>query len=85
MNFAGIVTGKGILKAWRISLLIIAVVSALATPTADPMSMFLLMAPLALLYFSAVGIAVLNDKRRARKQSKIIEEGFESSDEIVID
>ena len=34
MNFAGLVTGKGILKSWRIALLIIATVSALATPTA---------------------------------------------------
>ena len=69
MNFAGLVTGKGILKSWRIALLIIATVSALATPTAEPMSMFLLMAPLTALFFTAVGIAVTNDKRRARKFS----------------
>ena len=85
MNFAGIVTGKGILKAWRISLLLIAVVSALAPPTADPMSMFLLMAPLALLYFLAVGISVLNDKRRDRKREKFIDEDLESGDELVVD
>ncbi|MCF8528365.1 MAG: twin-arginine translocase subunit TatC [Aquiluna sp.] len=85
MNFAGIVTGKGILGAWRISLLLIALVSALATPTADPMSMFLLMAPLAALYFMSVGIAMLNDKRRARRQAKLIDEGFDSGDELVVE
>ena len=85
MNFAGIVTGKGILGAWRISLLLIALVSALATPTADPMSMFLLMAPLAALYFMSVGIAILNDKRRARRQAKLIDEGFDSGDELVVE
>ena len=77
MNFAGLVTGKGILKSWRIALLIIATVSALATPTAEPMSMFLLMAPLTALFFTAVGIAVTNDKRRARKLSKFVDDDIE--------
>jgi sec-independent protein translocase protein TatC len=77
MNFAGLVTGKGILKSWRIALLIIATVSALATPTAEPMTMFLLMAPLTALFFTAVGIAVTNDKRRARKLSKFVDDDIE--------
>ncbi|EIC91267.1 hypothetical protein IMCC13023_08200 [Candidatus Aquiluna sp. IMCC13023] len=77
MNFAGLVTGRGILKSWRIALLIIATVSALATPTAEPMSMFLLMAPLTALFFTAVGIAVTNDKRRARKLAKFVDDDIE--------
>jgi sec-independent protein translocase protein TatC len=77
MNFANIVTGKAILKGWRLAVLVIALVSALATPTADPMSMFLLMGPLAALYFIAVGIAVLNDKRRARRDAKLLGEELE--------
>ena len=77
MNFANIVTGKAILKGWRVAVLVIALVSALATPTADPMSMFLLMGPLAALYFIAVGIAVLNDKRRARRDAKLLGEELE--------
>ena len=74
LNFANLVTGLAILKGWRVAVLIIALVSALATPTADPMSMFLLMGPLAALYFIAVGIAVLNDKRRARRDAKLLGE-----------
>lgn len=77
LNFAGLVTGKGILKSWRVALTIIALVSALATPTAEPMSMFLLMAPLTALFFSAVGIATLNDKRRARKLAKFVDDDIE--------
>ncbi len=77
MNFANLVTGKAILKGWRVAVLVIALVSALATPTADPMSMFLLMGPLAALYFIAVGIAVLNDKRRARRDDKLLGEELE--------
>ena len=72
LNFAGLATGRGILKSWRLALFIIAVVSALATPTAEPMTMFLLMAPLSALYFSAIGIAMANDKRRERKLSKLV-------------
>jgi sec-independent protein translocase protein TatC len=77
MNFANLVSGKAILKGWRVAVLVIALVSALATPTADPMSMFLLMGPLAALYFIAVGIAVLNDKRRARRDAKLLGEELE--------
>ena len=72
LNFAGLATGRGILKSWRLAVFIIAVVSALATPTAEPMTMFLLMAPLSALYFSAIGIAMANDKRRERKLSKLV-------------
>lgn len=71
LNFAGLATGRGILKSWRLAVFIIAVVSALATPTAEPMTMFLLMAPLSALYFSAIGIAMANDKRRERKLAKL--------------
>lgn len=77
MNFASLLTGMAILKGWRLAVFIIACVSALATPTADPMSMFLLMGPLSGLYFVAVGVAVLNDKRRARRDAKLLGEELE--------
>lgn len=77
LNFANLLTGMAILKGWRLAVFIIACVSALATPTADPMSMFLLMGPLSGLYFVAVGIAVLNDKRRARRDAKLLDEELE--------
>jgi sec-independent protein translocase protein TatC len=71
LNFAGLITGKNILNSWRIAVLIMALLAALATPAAEPMSMFLLMIPLLLLYFSAVAVASLNDKRRERKLAKL--------------
>lgn len=77
MNFASLLTGMAIMKGWRLAVFIIACVSALATPTADPMSMFLLMGPLSGLYFVAVGVAVLNDKRRARRDAKLLGEELE--------
>ncbi|MFM2352038.1 MAG: hypothetical protein RL096_519, partial [Actinomycetota bacterium] len=71
LNFAGLITAKSIVKSWRIAIFIIAVVAALATPTADPMSMFLVMVPLIVLYFAAAGVTALNDKRRERKVAAI--------------
>ena len=44
------------------------------SPTADPLSMVLLSAPLIVLYFMAGGIAILVDKRRDKKQ-ELIETG----------
>ena len=74
LNFAGLITAKSILKSWRLAVFIIAVIAALATPTADPMSMFLVMIPLVALYFIAAAVTYLNDKRRAHKLAKFDEE-----------
>lgn len=69
LNFAGILEGKTILKGWRVAVLIVALFAAIATPSADVVSMFLLMIPMIGLYFIAVGIALLNDRRRAKKRA----------------
>jgi sec-independent protein translocase protein TatC len=66
-NAMGILTGISIIRSWRIAILAITVFTAIATPAADVMSMFLLAIPMVLLYLLAAGIAVLNDKRRARR------------------
>jgi sec-independent protein translocase protein TatC len=40
--------------------------AAFVTPTPDPFGMIALAAPMCALYFAAVGVAFLNDRRRAR-------------------
>lgn len=70
LNFIGILTASSIIKGWRLAVFIIAVVAALVTPTAEPISMFLVMFPLTVLYFIATGIAYLNDRRKKRKLEK---------------
>jgi sec-independent protein translocase protein TatC len=72
LNFANLITAKSIFKSWRLALFVIAVISALATPTADPLSMFVLMVPLGVLYFAAGGVAMLTDRRRVKAQ-KLLE------------
>jgi len=67
LNFIGILSAASILKSWRIAVFIIAIIAALATPVSDPMSMLLVMIPMALLYFLAAGIASLHDRRAAKR------------------
>ncbi|SDZ57540.1 sec-independent protein translocase protein TatC [Herbiconiux ginsengi] len=67
LNFAGVLSAKAILKSWRIAILAITLFTAIATPAADVMSMFLLAIPMVILYFGAAGIAFLNDRRRAKR------------------
>ncbi|WP_066039115.1 twin-arginine translocase subunit TatC [Herbiconiux solani] len=66
LNFAGVLSAAAILKSWRIAILAITLFTAIATPAADVMSMFLLAIPMVLLYFTAAGIAWLHDRRARR-------------------
>jgi sec-independent protein translocase protein TatC len=65
LNGIGALSGKSILKGWRLAIFLISLIGALATPVSDPMSMFLLMIPLIMLYYLSAGIALVNDKRKA--------------------
>lgn len=69
VNMMGMVSGKQILKAWRGVVMLIAVISALAAPGGEAITMFFIMLPLALLFAVAIGLCLLNDKRRAKRQS----------------
>lgn len=73
LNFVGVIRGRTILKSWRWAILAIVVFTAIATPSADVISMLLLAAPMILLYFVAVGIAVLHDKRVDRRNAAVLE------------
>jgi sec-independent protein translocase protein TatC len=66
-NFIGFLSGKAILKPWRIWVFAICLFVAGFTPSADPLSMLALAVPLILLYLLAGGIALLNDRRRERR------------------
>ncbi|MEV7937552.1 twin-arginine translocase subunit TatC [Kitasatospora sp. NPDC088264] len=67
MNMVGMVTGKRLLGWWRGMVMGITVFAAFATPSADPVSMLTLAAPIWALYFLAVGIAIFNDRRKERR------------------
>ena len=78
LNFIGLVSGRGIVKAWRWVVVTAFTFAAVATPTPDVLSMFLLALPLLSLFAVAIGICVLNDRRRRRKDRDL---GFEDLDD----
>lgn len=67
MNFAGMVRGRTLLGAWRGIVLGTMLFGAVATPTGDPVNLMLLAGPILLLIFGAIGIALLNDRRRRKR------------------
>jgi sec-independent protein translocase protein TatC len=69
LNMIGLLTGKQILKAWRITVFLICLFAAMAAPGADAMSMFYLAMPMLVLFGLAIGLCLVNDKRRARKRA----------------
>lgn len=67
LNFAGVVSAHSIIKSWRIAVLAITLFTAIATPAADIVSMFLLAIPMVALYLLAWGVASIHDRRVAKK------------------
>lgn len=72
LNFMGIISGKAILKGWRIAILLITVFCAIATPAADVSTMFLLAIPMVILYFIAVGVALIHDRAVAKREARLL-------------
>ncbi|SBT41966.1 twin-arginine translocase subunit TatC [Micromonospora auratinigra] len=66
LNFTGVASGRRLLSWWRAVIFVSFAFAAIATPDPGPFGMTLLAAALSLLYFVAVGVAFLNDKRRGR-------------------
>ena len=70
LNFAGLLTGAAVLKQWRITVFLCFVFAAVATPTPDALSLFTLAVPMIALFALAVGVCLLNDRRRARRSDE---------------
>ena len=70
LNFAGVLSGRVLLGWWRWIIIIVAIFAAVATPPGDPINMTLLGAPILVLVFVAIGVCLLNDRRRARRKSR---------------
>lgn len=68
LNFAGVLSGQRLISWWRWIVVLIMVFAAIATPTGDPVNMALLGGPIMILVAIAVGISILNDRRRARRR-----------------
>ncbi|KFF61037.1 preprotein translocase subunit TatC [Cryobacterium sp. MLB-32] len=74
LNFTGVVSAQSIIKSWRIAILVIVLFTAIATPAADVVSMFMLAIPMVVLYFAAYGVAWLHDRRAAKRARSLEQE-----------
>jgi sec-independent protein translocase protein TatC len=66
LNFTGVTSAKRLLSWWRVVIFLSFAFAAIATPDPGPFGMTLLAACMSLLYFIAVGVAFLNDRRKGR-------------------
>jgi len=67
MATMGLVRAELLLSQWRLAIVIIAVISALITPTIDPVNMALVMGPLIVLYFLSILLAKFAQIGRSRR------------------
>lgn len=62
----GVVTAKSLREQWRFAVVGIAVLAAIITPSIDPVTMLLTMAPLLVLYVLSIGLAVIGQRQFER-------------------
>jgi sec-independent protein translocase protein TatC len=65
----GLVTSRTMRDQWRVAVVAIAVLSAIITPSIDPVTMLLTMAPLAVLYLLSIGLAAVGQRQFERSMS----------------
>jgi len=74
LNLLGILPAATLARSWRIVVIAIVLFSAMVTPAADLLSMFLIALPMTALFLVAWLIAQLHDRRAARRLDEILED-----------
>ncbi|WOF22921.1 twin-arginine translocase subunit TatC [Microbacterium betulae] len=67
LNFLGVISATTIARTWRVSVVAIVAFSAMVTPAADVLSMFLIAVPMTMLFAVACLIAHLHDRAAGRR------------------
>jgi sec-independent protein translocase protein TatC len=70
LNMAHLLSGRTMVRQWRITVFVCFLFAAVATPTPEVTSMLLLAGSMCLLFAIAIGICLLLDKRRAQSSSE---------------
>ena len=79
----GVIKPKSLLKQWRIALIASAVLSALITPTPDPVNMGLMMIPLVGLYFIGILFAAIGQKKTVESSDNLKKSKKKTKDKSV--
>ncbi len=85
LNFAGVLTGRRLISWWRWIIVVVLLFAAVATPTGDPINLMLLAGPILLLVAIAVGVCVLNDRRRGRRAPDMDYAGLDDDETSPLD
>ncbi len=67
LNFMGLVSGRSMLKAWRWIIFLSFAFTAVMVPTPEPITLIAMSASIASLFFGAIVIALIHDRRAARR------------------
>lgn len=65
----GLVTSVGLRQQWRVAVVVIAILSAVITPSVDPITMLLVMGPLLILYLISIGLAAIGQRQFERSMA----------------
>ena len=65
----GILKPQSLKTHWRLAVVIMAILAAAITPTVDPINMALVMGPMLILYFVAIGFTSIAYKKRQRENN----------------
>jgi sec-independent protein translocase protein TatC len=71
LNAAGVLPARIMLKGWRPAVFLIFLFAAIMTPSPDPWSMLFLAIPMVGLFFAAVGVGFLLDRRKAKRDVSV--------------
>ncbi|MGF0116810.1 twin-arginine translocase subunit TatC [Promicromonospora sp. Marseille-Q5078] len=63
LNVAGLLRHEALARGWRWAVLVAFVFAAVMTPTPDALTMIFVALPICVLYFGALGLCVLHDRR----------------------
>jgi sec-independent protein translocase protein TatC len=85
LNMIGLLSGEALGRSWRISVFMIFLFTAIASPSPDVGSMLLMALPLVGLYVLTVGFCLLNDRRRRRKHGRDPVFGLEDDEASPLD
>lgn len=62
----GVITSKTLRDQWRVAIVVVAILAAIITPSIDPVTMLLTMAPLLVLYVLSIGLAAIGQRQYER-------------------
>jgi sec-independent protein translocase protein TatC len=62
----GLISAATLRHQWRVAVVVIAVLAAVITPSVDPVTMLLTMAPLFILYLLSIGLAIIGQRQFER-------------------